>query len=480
MRIQSFLGVTVIIFLTLCKPAVRDDEGRKDYTQLSRVDSGRAVAVMLTAYSTTLLADGKDNTLLRVAVTDSAGREISSAANSMSIYLEGDADISMRGNDGSLSTATDSSGLEYIPAKLENGQAWFVFRAGNKPDKVKVEVRSGSLWAGSHEIHTIPGDTELLRPKPGQMKAIYNMPGRMIGADISFLPQFEDKGRRYYEDGIQKDAVKIMADHGFNYIRLRVFVNPENEKGYSPGRGFCGLDHTLGMARRVKDAGMKLLVNFHYSDYWADPQQQNKPEAWASLDYELLKDSVYHYTLRVLHALEEQGTPADMVQVGNEINHGILWPEGHISRPDQLAGLLKAGVEGVRAAGRHIPVMMHLALGGQNEEAVFWFDNMIARGLDFEIMGLSYYPRWHGTLDDLDFNLRDLVKRYNRPVNVVEYSVFREEVNEIVFSLPGGMGKGTCIWEPAGFRGGLFNREGKMIGGMHLYDEMAEKYLDAR
>jgi len=140
---------------------------------------------------------------------------------------------------------------EYLQHKLEHGLAWLNFQAGNKPDKIKVEIRSESLWAGSHEIHTIPASVELFTPEPDQIKQVDKEIGKMIGADISILPQFEDRVRRYYDNGIEKDAVKILADHGFNYIRIRIFVNPENEKGYSPGRGFCGLDYTLRMARRI-------------------------------------------------------------------------------------------------------------------------------------------------------------------------------------------------------------------------------------
>jgi beta-galactosidase len=269
----------------------------------------------------------------------------------------------------------------------------------------------------------------------------------------------------------------LLRDHGFNYIRLRIFVNPENEKGYSPERGFCGLDYTLDMAKRIKNAGMKLLLDFHYSDYWADPQQQNKPLAWAELDYETLKDSLRAYTSDVLIALDEQGTLPEMVQIGNEINHGFLWPDGHISNPDKLAGLLTAGVEGVTAVDPEIPVMMHIALGGQNDEAVFWLDNMIARGVKFDIIGISYYPRWHGTLDDLNFNLNDLLERYNKPLNVVEYSDFKREVHEIVFRLPDDMGKGTCIWEPLGWRSGMFDRSGETTDRINVYDELNKKYI---
>ncbi|MEI6886212.1 MAG: glycosyl hydrolase 53 family protein, partial [Bacteroidota bacterium] len=166
----------------------------------------------------------------------------------------------------------------------------------------------------------------------------------------------------------------------------------------------------------------------------------------------------------------------DMVQIGNEINHGILWPDGHIGNPEGLAELLKAGVAGVEAVDPKIPIMMHIALGGQNEEAVFWLDNMIARGVKFDIIGLSYYPRWHGTLDDLQANLIDLSKRYNKPLNVVEYSDFKKQVHEIVFSLPGNMGKGACIWEPLHAWSGLFDRNFSTTPLFQVYEQLNLKY----
>lgn len=146
----------------------------------------------------------------------------------------------------------------------------------------------------------------------------------MIGADISFLPQIEEIGGKFYENGQEIDAIQLLKNHGFNYIRLRIFVQPENPKGYAPGKGYCGLSYTLAMAKRIREAGMKLLLDFHYSDYWADPQQQNKPLAWENLNFDSLKDTVKTYTMQVLLALKNQGTMPAMVQIGNEINHGFL------------------------------------------------------------------------------------------------------------------------------------------------------------
>jgi arabinogalactan endo-1,4-beta-galactosidase len=341
-----------------------------------------------------------------------------------------------------------------------------------------VEARSGGLWPGSHEIHFIPADFEKMSPEPGQLLHSGKSIERMIGADISFRPELEDRGMIFYDKGAETGAIEMLRDHGFNYIRLRIFVNPGNPEGYAPGKGYCGLANTLYLARRIREAGLKLLLDFHYSDYWADPQQQYKPLAWQGLPFNELQDSIREYTSRVLRALKSQGTLPDMVQIGNEINHGILWPDGHISNPDQLAALLRAGVEGCDSVAPDLPVMMHLALGGQNDEAVFWLDNMIARGLKFDVIGISYYPRWHGTLDDLNYNLHDLVKRYGLPVNVVEYSQFIPEVHEIVFTLPDSMGVGTCIWEPLGRRGPLVDRSGHTTEQILVYDRMHKLYLE--
>jgi len=466
----SFIGITVLIMLN--PPETKAADVRSG----GQVKPGKAVSVMLTAYSTTLLANGRDHTRLRIAITDSSMREIKSAGDSIRVYVSGDGKL--KAADGSmLDFRRDTSGLQYAACRLEKGICNLLFIAGNKPGKIKVEAMSGKLWPGSHEIHTLSASLVMMKPKPDQLTPTTKTIDRMIGADISFLPEIEARGGKFSEKGTDKNAIGLLKEHGFNYIRLRIFVNPANKKGYSPGKGYCDLKHTLEMARRISEAGMKILLDFHYSDYWADPQQQNKPESWANLDFTTLKDSIKTYTTNVLLALKKQGTMPAMVQIGNEINHGLLWPEGHIGNPDQLAGLLKAGVAGAEAVDPKLPVMMHLALGGQNEEAVFWLDNMIARGVRFDIIGLSYYPRWHGTPDDLKSNLNDLLKRYKKPLNVVEYSDFKREVHDIIFSLPDGMGKGACIWEPLNPWSGLFDRNGATTQLIGIYDEIKEKYV---
>ena len=445
----------------------------KDWSSTYQVETGIPVSVALTAYRTTMLADGSDHTLIRATVIDSTGREIKSASTPIRIYVTGDASVVQLPGGQALSHNTGADSVSYWESKLTDGVCFFTFVAGNKPDKIKLEVQSDSLWPASHEIHTIPADFKQLKPSKAQLRGSIKNIDRMLGADISFLPQMEARGVKFTVRDNEEDAIKALAGFGFNYIRLRIFVNPENDKGYSPNEGFCGLDYTKLMALRVKEAGMKLLLNFHYSDYWADPQQQNKPLAWQDLNFEQLKNALKEYTKDVLLALKEQGTLPDMVQIGNEINHGMLWPEGHISNPDQLAELLKAGVEAVNEVDPNIIIMMHIALGGQNEEAVFWLDNMIARGVKFDITGLSYYPRWHGTLNDLQANIFNLVERYNKPVNIVEYSQYPEELHEIIFSLPRNLGKGTCNWEPLRE---MFGRNGIANEHLFIYNDISIKF----
>jgi arabinogalactan endo-1,4-beta-galactosidase len=468
----------IILLALLCQCGrTENPKSRSKFAAVSYISSGKPVGVVMTTYKTTMLADGKDETIIRAFVVDSVGREITTADVPIQIFITGDGKIAGTKNGIPVDFIRTEKGTSVWGSKLVNGSCPLVFQAGSTVDKIKVEIKSDNLWPGSHEIHTISSNVKLLKPTGVQIAKVSHKAERSIGADISFLPQLEARGVKFMENGKEKDVMDILAEHGFNYIRLRIFVNPENEKGYSPGSGFCGLEYTKRMALRVKKAGMKLLLNFHYSDYWADPQQQNKPLAWKDLDFISLKDSLKIYTKRVLFALKEQGTLPEMVQIGNEINHGILWPDGHIGNPDSLAELLKAGVEGVKEVDPSMIIMMHIALGGQNEEAVFWLDNMIARDVHFDVIGLSYYPRWHGTLDDLLFNTNDLVKRYNKDINVVEYSQYSKEVHEIVFGLPRDHGEGTFIWEPLNT---FFSRDREVANELKAYDGIRKMYLTGR
>ena len=215
------------------------------------------------------------------------------------------------------------------------------------------------------------------------------------------------------------------------------------------------------------------MLDFHYSDTWADPQKQFKPKAWENLEFDELKLALKQYTQRVVAALAEQGTPPDMVQIGNEINHGMVWPEGHISNPDQLAALVLAGIEGVKDVDPNIGIMLHVALGGQHDETVLWLDQMMARGCEFDVLGLSFYPKWHGQLSDLKSNIYKLIQRYPQPICIVEYSHLKEEVNDLAFSEFKDRVMGTCIWEPLNTWEKIFDRDGNSNELMKVYNQFA-------
>ncbi len=163
----------------------------------------------------------------------------------------------------------------------------------------------------------------------------------IIGADISWVQQQEDAGTRFSDRGVKKDIFVILKEHKFNWIRLRLFNDPKAAKGYSR-KGYCDLAHTLQMVKRIKGAGMGFLLDFHYSDNWADPGHQSKPAAWKDLHAKELQAAVREYTREVVAALKKQGTPPDMVQIGNEISNGFLWPDGQVSQTKDWANRQEA------------------------------------------------------------------------------------------------------------------------------------------
>jgi arabinogalactan endo-1,4-beta-galactosidase len=302
----------------------------------------------------------------------------------------------------------------------------------------------------------------------------------IIGADNSWVQQQEADGIRWSDEGAEKDILAILKDHGFNWIRLRIFVNPAADGGYSK-EGFCDLRHTLEMANRIKAAGMGFLLDFHYSDTWADPGHQRKPAAWVDLHGAELEKAVHDHTKVVMTALKNQGTLPDMVQIGNEISNGFLWPDGKVWETgnwDLFRGLIEAGIGGAKEVDPSVKTMVHLAWGGQNAQSRAFLDKALAQGLDFDTLGQSYYPKWHGTLEDLKANLTDLAQRYKQPIIVVEYSVPNiREINDIVRGLPNGKGLGTFIWEPTKWRGGaLFDVKGNTRPEVDVYAAMAREY----
>lgn len=433
--------------------------------------SVKPTEIQVFPHKTTMLANGNDKIFITVKMIDKQGNNVLGVTKSVTYKITGDASLlSINDNAAESFRTSDSTWQTSL-----TGIAHLVLQGGKTRSFIKFEAKTDSLAAGATEIHAIqPGiahqvTNNIYKPKITSDK--------ILGADISFLPQLESRGIKFSVDGIEKDAIQILKDKGFNYIRLRIFNNPAQPKGYSPKTGFCDLEHTKQMAKRVKDAGMKFLLDFHYSDYWADPQQQNKPAAWKNISFDALKDSVQMYTEHVLKALKDQGTEPDMVQIGNEINHGMIWPEGHVNNLDSLAQLIYAGFKGIKAVSPKSIIMVHVALGGQVEESEYFFDAMRKRNVPFDVIGLSYYPKWHGTLDDLRTNIAGLSKKYDKQIMVAEYTHLKRDVNEIAFTVPENKGIGTFIWEPLNTWEAIFDRSGKSNELLNIYPEIADKYL---
>ena len=311
------------------------------------------------------------------------------------------------------------------------------------------------------------------------------------GMDLSTLLELERCGAKYYDNGEERDLLAIMKSYDVDTIRIRLWNDPWSETGESYGAGENDLKTSLEIAKRVTTAGFGVLLNFHYSDFWADPGKQIKPKAWADYGVKELEQAVYDYTLESMRTFLDAGVNITMVQVGNELSNGLLWPEGKVPNYDNIATFVNAGIRAVRKADATIPVMIHLDNGGNNALYCEWFDNFTKRGEDFEIIGLSYYPFWHGSLQMLNDNMNDIAERYGKDLVIAEVSMgytmedyknyeklsdedrkgyatrpalvekieypmtkqgqydFMEDFLNRISHIKGGKGKGFFYWEPA-------------------------------
>ncbi|EKP0255175.1 arabinogalactan endo-beta-1,4-galactanase [Aeromonas salmonicida] len=308
------------------------------------------------------------------------------------------------------------------------------------------------------------------------------------GADLSMLAEVEKHGGKFFDEhGNPQDAMAILKENGFNYIRLRLWVDPKDADGKPYGGGNNDLATTIELAKRAKANGMKFLLDYHYSDFWTDPARQNKPKAWASMNIDQLTEAVYQHTKTTMDAFAKAGVLPDMVQVGNEINGGMLWPEGKSwgqngGEFDRLAGLLNAGIKAVKEHGDQIKIMLHLAEGTKNDTFIWWFDEITKRKVRFDIIGLSYYIYWNGPMNALQYNMNDISKRYDKDLIVVEAAYgyttancdnaennftskeaddagypatvqgqanYLHDLLQVVTKVPEGRGKGVFYWEPA-------------------------------
>lgn len=243
------------------------------------------------------------------------------------------------------------------------------------------------------------------------------------GMDLSTLLEMERCGAKYFDQGKEMDILDIMKSYDVDTIRLRLWNDPKSETGEPYGAGNNDLAETIAIGKRVSDAGFGVLLNFHYSDFWADPGKQFKPKAWASYGVEELEKAVYDFTKESLTAVLDAGVNVTMIQVGNELSNGLLWPEGKMPNYDNIAKFVSAGIRACREIKADIPLMIHLDNGGKNELYRDWFDHYVERGEDFDYIGLSYYPFWHGSLQSLEDNMNDIAVRYGKELIVAEVSM---------------------------------------------------------
>jgi arabinogalactan endo-1,4-beta-galactosidase len=282
------------------------------------------------------------------------------------------------------------------------------------------------------------------------------------GADVGWLPQMEATGYQFYDvDGSKKDCLQLLKDRGMNTIRLRVWVNPSDDKA----SGHCSKEETVAMAVRAQKMGMRIMIDFHYSDSWADPGKQTKPLEWKNHTFSELLNDVYLHTEDVLKALKKAGVTPEWVQVGNEIPGGMLWPEGSTDNFNQLAQLLNKGYDATKAVDPKIKVIVHLDEGNNSKKFRWFFDNAKANNVKYDVIGLSYYPFWIKTdykenIADLANNLNDMSARYDKEVMIVEVGgIDTQEQNtydmltaviKAVKAVPNNKGLGVIYWEPQG------------------------------
>ena len=237
------------------------------------------------------------------------------------------------------------------------------------------------------------------------------------GVDISMLKQVEENGGLFYENGNQIDPIQIFKDKGINTARIKIW--------HTPSLNYNNLESVLEIADRASSVGLDLFLDFHYSDTWADPSSQTKPSAWVDLNFETLCDSLEQYSHHVITKLKNQNTLPKYVQIGNETDCGFLWPDGYVcdesnndSQWNKLRELFMHAIEGINSAldtQDTLKIISHVSSGGN-----WFFNNLIGQGVDIDILSISYYPMWHGTLSDLNQNMDELGNEFQKPVLIVE------------------------------------------------------------
>jgi len=355
---------------------------------------------------------------------------------------------------------------------------------------------------------------------------------------VSALAQMEQRGAVYRDDGKPDDCLAIFVRHGWNCFRLRLFVNPSGRGGV-----VNNLDYTIGLAKRIHAAGAAFMLDIHYSDTWADPQHQDKPAAWSKMPFDEMTAQVRTYTRDVMRQFKAAGATPNIVQIGNEITGGTLWPDAQVEVPhstvkvydqtvrvikppepyddarqwDRLTRVLKSAALGVRDGGEPVRIMVHIDCGGDWPVTKWFFDHLEAANVDYDMIGQSYYPYWHGSLANVRDNLRHTAERYGKPIVIVEAAYpwtdaaawskrknmewpitpsgqrqFLADLVETLRTTPRGLGAGLMYWYPESIRvarsgmfawnGGdmaTFDRKGNALPSMDVLQSLSAGRGDA-
>ena len=257
------------------------------------------------------------------------------------------------------------------------------------------------------------------------VEKVENLPEDFImGMDASCVPALEKGGVKYSNhDGSEQDVYQILRDNGINYIRVRVWNDPYNALGKGYGGGNCDIANAIAIGKRATQHGMKLLVNFHYSDFWADPAKQMAPKAWKNMDIDTKTQALYAYTKDCLQKLTDAGVAVGMVQIGNETNGAMCGENG--SQPEgwsRICRLMNAGARAVREVCPNALVAVHFTNPEQAGRYAYYGKILNEHAVDYDVFASSYYPFWHGTLDNLAAVLNDISKTYEKKVMVAETS----------------------------------------------------------
>ncbi len=241
----------------------------------------------------------------------------------------------------------------------------------------------------------------------------------ILGVDLSSIIEVENAGGVFYDfNGVESDIFTILSDNGINYIRIRLWVDPFDENGNSFQGGGNDLETDIEIATRATEAGMKVLLDFHYSDFWADPGKQIIPREWEGLSGEALYETAAGYTTDVLKAFTDAEAMPSMVQIGNEINNE--WICG--LRGEEFYSFIKSCSDAVRSYDSSIDIALHLAMDQSINTLISSYNGFLSHDIDFDIIGLSYYPYWHGSLSTLDTNLSKLEESFNKKICIMEYA----------------------------------------------------------